>query len=91
MIRLRSSVSNRRVTMGRMVRKTAWKMIRASAGDLIRIPVMVARCIMDEGRIGGGQSRYDIQIGLFNGISHDIYFHRTQEKSSTDGVCGVTT
>jgi hypothetical protein len=44
---LRSSLSNRRVTIGRRFKCTAWKMIRASEGDRILRPVQVARCIED--------------------------------------------
>jgi hypothetical protein len=41
----RSSLANRRVTIGRMFNCTAWQIIRASAGDRIRRSVQVARCI----------------------------------------------
>ncbi len=47
-IKLRSSVSSLRVTIGRMPVRTAWKMTLASEGDRMRMPVQVARCIVED-------------------------------------------
>jgi hypothetical protein len=48
---LRSSVSNRLVIIGSTPRFTAWNILCASAGVLMRIPVQVGRCmgIAEEG------------------------------------------
>ena len=52
----RSSVSNRRATIGKIPRETAWKMVWASRGDLTRSLLQVGLCMISKGEWIEGQA-----------------------------------
>lgn len=72
------------MTIGRMLSNTAWKIIRASAGERIRIPVHVARCMVSGDGMGSVTKRSDQRSRFKN-----KYSPRTLTLSRREPITGL--